>query len=152
MDNVLDEIEKQYHTKKIEYPVAEFIIVLGFFLVLIIEQVVMDFKERWLYQKSKDQTHVSNSCHSEDVNVQEPNHDINETSSLLGNPGEPLSTALARDRLSATNSPNRRKPGSKINDQNNYGSTVAASSSFKIQHVISNEEEPIQQNNNDICR
>lgn len=46
IDHVLDEIEDVYQTK-IDYPVAEFVIVLGFFVVLILEQVVLDFKEKW---------------------------------------------------------------------------------------------------------
>ena len=45
MDHVLDEIEKQYNTK-IDYPVAGFVICFGFFLVLIIEQIVLEYKER----------------------------------------------------------------------------------------------------------
>ncbi len=42
VDNVLDEIEAAYHTK-VDYPMAEFIIVIGFFLVLLIEQAVLEF-------------------------------------------------------------------------------------------------------------
>ena len=43
VDHVLDEIERKYHTK-VDYPMAEFIIVIGFFMVLIIEQMVLEFK------------------------------------------------------------------------------------------------------------
>lgn len=45
-DHVLDEIEDAYHTK-VDYPVAEFVIVFGFFVVLILEQIVLDCKEGW---------------------------------------------------------------------------------------------------------
>jgi hypothetical protein len=45
-DHVLDEIEAAYHTK-VDYPVAEFIICFGFFVVLILEQIVLDCKEGW---------------------------------------------------------------------------------------------------------
>ena len=45
-DHVLDEIEDTYHTK-VDYPVAEFVIVFGFFVVLILEQIVLDCKEGW---------------------------------------------------------------------------------------------------------
>jgi hypothetical protein len=45
-DHVLDEIEAAYHTK-VDYPVAEFVIVFGFFVVLILEQIVLDCKEGW---------------------------------------------------------------------------------------------------------
>ena len=46
MDHVLDEIEEKYHTK-IDYPVAGFVICCGFFLVLIIEQIILECKESW---------------------------------------------------------------------------------------------------------
>lgn len=46
MDHVLDEIEARYSTK-IDYPVSEFVICLGFFLVLIVEQIVLDCRENW---------------------------------------------------------------------------------------------------------
>ncbi len=42
VDRVLDEIEAAYHTR-VDYPVAEFVIVLGFFLVLLAEQIVLEF-------------------------------------------------------------------------------------------------------------
>ena len=40
VDKALDEIEKVYGVK-IEYPVAGFVICMGFFLVLIVEQSVL---------------------------------------------------------------------------------------------------------------
>lgn len=43
MDHVLDEIERQYNTK-VDYPVAGFVICFGFFLVLIVEQIVLAYK------------------------------------------------------------------------------------------------------------
>ena len=46
MNHVLDEIEEKYHTK-IDYPVAGFVICCGFFLVLIIEQIILECKESW---------------------------------------------------------------------------------------------------------
>ena len=45
IDHVLDEIEKQYNTT-IDYPVAGFVICFGFFTVLIVEQMVVEYKSR----------------------------------------------------------------------------------------------------------
>ncbi len=41
-DHILDEIQDAYHTT-VDYPVAEFVIVQGFFLVLLVEQIVLEF-------------------------------------------------------------------------------------------------------------
>ena len=151
MDNVLDEIQKAYNIKKIDYPVAEFIIVLGFFLVLIIEQVVLDFKERWLNNKDKEQPHNNNSGHVEYVNAPQSSDEIDETTSLLANTSETLSTTLARERLTQTYGTHKRKSSDNRNSQNNYGSTVATSSTpNSSQHIESSGEHPIQQNNNQI--
>lgn len=46
IDRVLDEMEKVYHTR-VDYPVAEFIIVFGFLLVLSVEQLVLEVQEKW---------------------------------------------------------------------------------------------------------
>ena len=46
VDKALDEIEKVYGVK-IEYPVAGFVICIGFFLVLIVEQSVLTCQESW---------------------------------------------------------------------------------------------------------
>ena len=54
IDNVLDEIEDVYHTK-VDYPVAEFVIVLGFFLVLLIEQIVLEFGVGQQQQQENDE-------------------------------------------------------------------------------------------------
>ncbi len=43
VDHVLDEIERVYHTT-IDYPMAEFIIVVGFLIVLVLEQMVLEFQ------------------------------------------------------------------------------------------------------------
>lgn len=45
IDHVLDEIEKSYNVS-IDYPVAEFIIMFGFFLILFIENAFQMLKER----------------------------------------------------------------------------------------------------------
>ena len=44
INRVQDEIEKKYNTK-IDYPVAEFVICCGFFVVLILEQGILAYKE-----------------------------------------------------------------------------------------------------------
>ena len=41
MDHLLDEIENQYHVP-VDYPLAEFIILVGFFLILIVENIVAE--------------------------------------------------------------------------------------------------------------
>lgn len=45
VDAVLDEIARVYHTQRIDYPVAEFIIVFGFLLVLVTEQLILEIKD-----------------------------------------------------------------------------------------------------------
>lgn len=44
-DHVLDEIERRYNTT-IDYPVQGFVTCCGFFTVLIVEQIIMEYKER----------------------------------------------------------------------------------------------------------
>ena len=41
MDHLLDEIENQYHVP-VDYPLAEFVILVGFFLILIVENMVAE--------------------------------------------------------------------------------------------------------------
>jgi len=55
MNRVLDEIEKQYHTR-IDYPVGMFAIAFGFLLVLMVEQSVLWFQEKW---RTSDQRRLS---------------------------------------------------------------------------------------------
>ena len=153
MDNVLEEIQKAYDIKKIDYPVAEFIIVFGFFLVLIVEQVVLDFKERWLHTENKEQPHSSNFGSVEYVSSPETSDEIDEASSLIANTSEPLSTTLAGERPTQSNRAHKRKSSGNQNCRNNYGSTAATSSSPKgSQYIDSSGEHPIQHNNNQICR
>ena len=49
MNRVLDEIEK-VSGQKIDYPAAGFVICVGFFIVLIIEQIILSCKESWYSQ------------------------------------------------------------------------------------------------------
>ena len=44
---VLAEVKTQYHVD-LDYPVAQFIMVFGFFLILLIEQTVLHIQEQWL--------------------------------------------------------------------------------------------------------
>ena len=41
MDHLLDEIQSEYHVP-VDYPLAEFIILVGFFLILIVENIVAE--------------------------------------------------------------------------------------------------------------
>ena len=43
-EKVLDEYQKEYNMK-IDYPVQEFVLCFGFFLVFIIEQIILECKE-----------------------------------------------------------------------------------------------------------
>ena len=63
MDKALGEIEKAYGVK-IEYPVAGFVICMGFFLVLIVEQSVLTCQTLWFV--SSDQTNLINDDLLED--------------------------------------------------------------------------------------
>lgn len=58
VDKALDEIEKVYGVK-IEYPVAGFVICMGFFLVLIVEQNVLACQKMWSIS-SLDQANLIN--------------------------------------------------------------------------------------------
>lgn len=53
INSVLKQIKDQYHVD-LDYPVSEFIIVLGFFLILLIEQTVLHFQESWLAQQEEE--------------------------------------------------------------------------------------------------
>jgi zinc transporter 1/2/3 len=44
IDHVLDEIEKKYH-KTVDYPVSEFIMLVGFFLIIIVEGIVAEWQD-----------------------------------------------------------------------------------------------------------
>ncbi len=44
-DHILDEIERKYKTR-IDYPVQGFVTCFGFFVVLIVEQIILEYKER----------------------------------------------------------------------------------------------------------
>jgi len=47
VQQVLDEIKDEYKVE-VDYPVAQFIMVCGFFLILVIEQATLEMQERWL--------------------------------------------------------------------------------------------------------
>ena len=57
MDHLLDEIENQYHVP-VDYPLAEFIILVGFFLILIVENIVAECQVRMNFTRMFLQ-----SCH-----------------------------------------------------------------------------------------
>ena len=100
---------------------AEFIIILGFLIVLIIEQVVLDFKERWRNESTIETVHA--------VNIDVTNHTIpenssdeTETSRLLESPDEKI---LNIDAENATT--NGRQYYGKSHKSKNYGSTSSSS-------------------------
>ena len=149
MNNVLDELEKRHHTT-IDYPMAEFIIVFGFFLVLIIEQVVLDCKERWLESDSIEQhIHTTNSFQRNRVILQDSHDEIDENSSLIRGQGEPLSATLAREQILASSSTYRGKLNENSNLQKSYGSTTTNSLHLATdQQLLVCGEESVQKNNN----
>ena len=52
MNGVLQEVEDYYDTK-LDYPIADGVILIGFFLVFLIEQLILYYKERHLLMKSR---------------------------------------------------------------------------------------------------
>eukprot|EP00092_Neocalanus_flemingeri_P065692 GFUD01079927.1.p1 GENE.GFUD01079927.1~~GFUD01079927.1.p1 ORF type:complete len:218 (-),score=55.79 GFUD01079927.1:65-718(-) len=53
ISDVLSEIKTQYKVD-LDYPVAQFIMVFGFFLILLIEQTVLHFQEQWLQEEERE--------------------------------------------------------------------------------------------------
>ena len=144
IDRVLDELEKEYNTK-IDYPVAEFIIVLGFFIVLIIEQVVLEFKEKWKYDIKNVSVNASNINTSEHV-VHEHAHHADESSCLLRNSGDPILNSPTEGTS------NRRKTFVDTrNRPKNYGTNEINSDPIK-RKSLDVTEEIVSGNNNDISR
>jgi len=50
---VMEEIKDQYNVD-LDYPVAQFIMVFGFFLILTIEQSVLHFQEQWMQEEERE--------------------------------------------------------------------------------------------------
>lgn len=53
IQEVLLEIKDQYHVD-VDYPLAQFIMVMGFFLILTIEQTVLHFQESWMSEVDRE--------------------------------------------------------------------------------------------------
>lgn len=53
ISQVMSEIKDQYHVD-LDYPVAQFIMVFGFFLILLIEQTVLHFQEQWMQEEERE--------------------------------------------------------------------------------------------------
>lgn len=53
ISQVLEEIKDQYNVD-LDYPVAQFIMVFGFFLILTIEQSVLHFQEQWMQEEERE--------------------------------------------------------------------------------------------------
>merc|ERR1740137_482605 len=53
ISEVLAEIKDQYNVD-LDYPVAQFIMVFGFFLILTIEQSVLHFQEQWMQDEERE--------------------------------------------------------------------------------------------------
>ena len=125
---------------------AEFIIVFGFFLVLIIEQVVLDFKERWLNNEQKKPIPSIHSEHNVHTVSRNSHNEIDETSSLIANPSEPVPTAADQQQLFVSNSVYQRNYIEKSNWRKHYGSTtVTPSTSTSHNQIQGGEQESILQ-------
>ena len=123
VNNVIDEIKKEYHIDDIDYPVPEFIIVLGFFLVLIIEQIVIDFKERWMHRQHKD-SHGMNNAGAYEEPVDLESHDADETTSLISSPADAPSISVDQRQSSYYKDDHSERSIRKRQATNNYGSTI----------------------------
>ena len=66
MDRVLKEIKKETG-QTIDYPAAGFVICVGFFIVLIIEQVILSCKESWAHPFETDMNGETTSLLHEDL-------------------------------------------------------------------------------------
>ena len=126
VNNVIDEIKKEYHIDDIDYPVAEFIIVLGFFLVLIIEQIVVDFKERWMHRQHKD-SHGMNNAGAYEEPLDLESHNADETTSLISSPADAPSISVDQRQSSYYENDYSERSIRKRQAANNYGSTIAHS-------------------------
>ena len=132
VNNVIDEIKKEYHIENIDYPVPEFIIVLGFFLVLIIEQIVIDFKERWMHGQHKE-SHAMNNAGAYEEPEDLESHDADETTSLISSRAGAPSISADQRQLSYYENDHPERSIIKRQATNNYGSTIADSS--QLQHA-----------------
>ena len=66
MNRVLDEIEK-VTGQTIDYPAAGFVICVGFFIVLIIEQIILSCKESWSHPFETNMSGETTSLLHEDL-------------------------------------------------------------------------------------
>ena len=128
---------------KIDYPVAEFIIVLGFFIVLIIEQVVLEFKERWKYDGKNVSVNAGNINASDHI-LHEPAHHADESSRLLQDSVDPIRNSPAEGT-----SYRRKTYVERRNRPKNYGSNKINSNPIKGKD-LDETEEIVSGNNNDI--
>ena len=58
MNGVLQEVEDYYDTK-LDYPIADCVILIGFFLVFLIEQLILYYKERHLLMKTLEHQSIN---------------------------------------------------------------------------------------------
>ena len=123
---------------------AEFIIILGFFVVLIIEQVVLEFKGKWKNHDTHEQvcnTHMSNNSHR----IQRYSNE-DESSSLLKNSEDSFSNSLSEE-----SDTHRRKLCGKNHRAKNYGTNEIHTNHAKGK-TLDGTNKTIGGNNNDITR
>ena len=88
MDRVLDEIEK-VSGQKIDYPAAGFVICVGFFIVLIIEQIILSCKESWYSQpfETNMSGETTSLLHEQDLHGDHSHQDHQISNSGYGSTG-----------------------------------------------------------------
>ena len=128
---------------KIDYPVAEFVIVLGFFIVLIIEQVVLEFKEKWKYGSKNVSVNAGNINAGDHVLHA---HHTDESSCLLQDSVDPIRNSPAEGT-----SYRRKTFVERKNRPKNYGTNKINSNPIKGKDLDVTEE-IVSGNNNDISR
>ena len=123
---------------------AEFIIILGFFIVLIIEQVVLEFKGKW---KSHDTNELIPNSHTNNngQRIQQYSND-DESSSLLKNSEDSFSNSLSEE-----SNTHRRKFCGKNHKAKNYGTNEMHSNHAKGK-TLDRTNKTVGGNNNDISR
>ena len=123
---------------------AEFIIILGFFVVLIIEQVVLEFKGKWKNHDTHEQVRNGNINNDRQRIQRYSNED--ESSSLLKNSEDSFSNSLSEE-----SNTHKRKFCGKNHRAKNYGTNEMHSNHAKGK-TLDRTNQTVGGNNNDISR
>jgi len=75
-EKVLIEIQDEYKVD-LDYPVAQFVLVFGFFLILFIEQTVLHFQEKWKAEREREPL-LSQSRNRSYQSLNDTDHDVDD--------------------------------------------------------------------------